>query len=304
MRIASLAELRDLAAKVGPKKISVANPAEDEIFEALRDAYNLKMIKGFLVGPKDIIEPFAKKHSLNPPDFQIIDCQAGDDASQTAVKLVREKTADFLMKGTVSTSQFLKAVLNKDSGLRKEGHLLSHVAIHEIPGFSRLLIITDAAFNIKPNLEEKAQIIDNAIKVANVIGVEKPRVACVAAIEKVNPKIASTVDAAELANMAKHGRFKHAFVEGPFGFDNAVDEHSAQIKGVKGDVAGKADIILAPDMDSGNVIYKTLTTMAHSIVAAVVVGTTAPVILTSRADSEETKLTSLALGVLDAHYSY
>jgi phosphate butyryltransferase len=303
MKINSLEDVKNQAIQLGPQKIAVAGPAEEEIFEALAEAYKHKMIHGFLVGPRETIEPFAKTFSLNPPDFQIIDCPK-DQAAVQAVKLVKDGTAHFLMKGTVSTSVFLKAVLDKKNGLRKPDHLLSHVAIHEIPGFNRLLILTDAAFNIKPTVEEKAKIIVNAVKVARVIGIEKPKVACVAAIEKINPKIQSTVEAAQLAQMSLDGRFPDAIVEGPFGFDNAVDKHAAAVKGIKGEVAGAANIILAPDMDSGNVIYKTLTVMAGSTVAAVVVGTTAPVILTSRADSEESKLASLALGVLDSYYSY
>lgn len=304
MKIKTLDDLKAQAIKIGPKIISVANPAEDDIFEALAMAYREGIIHGYLVGNPDVINPFAEKHGLNTSDFKIIEAADETEAARKAVSLVREKTAHFLMKGTLSTSIFLKAILDKEIGLRKPDHLLSHVAIQEIPGFSRLLILTDAAFNIKPTVEEKAKIIDNAVKVAQVIGLDRPRVACVAAIEKVNPKIESTVDADALKKMGLNGRFPDAIVEGPFGFDNAVDEHCAAIKGLSGEVAGKADIILAPDMDSGNMIYKTLTTLANSVTAAVVVGTTAPVILTSRADNEHTKLVSLALGALDSHHTY
>ncbi len=304
MNIKTLEDLKTQAIKIGPKIISVANPAEEDIFEALAMAYREGIIHGYLVGNPDIMTPFAEKHGLNSQHFKIVHAADETDAARKAVSLVHEGTAHFLMKGTLSTSIFLKAVLDKKIGLRKQDHLLSHVAILEVPGFSRLLILTDAAFNIKPSVEEKAKIIDNAVKVAHVIGLDRPRVACVAAIEKVNPKIESTLDADKLMKMGVAGRFPDAIVEGPFGLDNAVDEHCAKIKGLSGDVAGKADILLAPDMDSGNMIYKTLTTLAHSITAAVVVGTTAPVILTSRADNEHTKLVSLALGALDSHNSY
>ena len=304
MKIKTLEELRLHAIEIGPKKISVANPAEDEIFHALRDAYEQGIIHGFLVGVRSKIEPLAEEFGLCAPDFEIVETATEDEAARMAVKLVKDRTAHFLMKGTVATATFLKAVLDKEVGVKKPNCLLSHVAIHEIPGFPRLLYITDAAFNIKPTLEEKAQIIDNAIKVAHVLGIETPRVACVSAIEKINPKIESTVHAGELAAMARSGRFPGAYVEGPFGMDNAVDPHSAEIKGIKGEVAGRADVILTPDMDSGNVLYKTLTTMAHSTVAAIVVGTLSPVILTSRADNARSKLLSLALGAIDAHYSY
>jgi phosphate butyryltransferase len=304
LKIKTLEELRQHAIEIGPKKISVANPAEDEIFHALIEAYRQKIIIGYLVGNPDVIVPLAKKFQIDLKDFKIVPAMSEEAAAATAIKLVRDKEADFLMKGTVSSATYLKAVLDKETGLRKPDHLLSHVAIFEIPEFSRLLLITDVAVNIKPDVDEKAKIIDNAVKVAHVLGLEKPKVACVAAIEKVNPKLQSTVDAAELAKMAKAGRFPNAFVEGPFGFDNAIDSYSAEIKGITGDVAGKADILLTPDMDSGNMVYKTLTILAKSLVASILVGTTAPVILTSRADSAHSKLLSLALGALDSHYSY
>jgi len=304
MKINSLEDLKQEAAKIGPKRISVVNPAEDDIFEALKLAYDEKIIYGYLTGNPEIIEKLCEKHGLPSNHFEIIDARSEESAAKTAIQLIHSGDADFLMKGTVSTSTFLKAVLDSKTGLRKPDCLLSHVAIHDVPGYPRLILLTDAAFNIKPDVEEKAKLIDNAVKVASVIGLDKPRVACVSAVEKVNPKIESTVDAAKLAEMGNQGRFPTAIVQGPFGFDNAVDEHSARVKGIHGEVAGKADIILAPDMVAGNMIYKTLTTMAKSVVGAVVVGTTAPVILTSRADNEQTKLLSLALGALDSHHSY
>lgn len=305
MLIKTLEDLRQEAIKIGPKVISVANPAEDEIFEALQEAYQQKMIRGFLVGDRAVIAPLASKHGLDNADFQIIHVEGGElEAARAAVKLVHDKQAQFLMKGTVATAYFLKAVLDKEIGLRSADRLLSHVAIFQVAGYDRLLLLTDAAFNIKPTLEEKALLIDNAVRVAQALGIEKPKVACVTAIEKVNPKMPSTVEAAELAKMAREGRFPNALVEGPFGLDNAVDAQAAEIKGVKGDVAGKADIILAPDMDSANVIYKSLGILTRCPAAAIVVGTEAPVVLTSRADSSHTKLLSLALGAMIAHYYY
>ncbi len=299
-KISTLDELTSLAVEIGPKKISVAEPGEDDIFRALAEAARRGIVSGYLVGPKQKVLPLAEKHGLMQFDFEVIDAESGTESARTAVKLVREKQADFLMKGTLSTSIFLKAVLDKQIGLKRAGHLLSHVAIHEVPGFPRLLLLTDAAFNIKPFFQEKVKIIENAIKVAHVIGIERPKVACVAAIEKVNPKIQSTVDAAKLSELSREGKFPGAVVEGPFGFDNALDPHSAEIKGITGEVAGRADVIIAPDMDSGNMIYKTMTTLAGSIAASIVVGTAAPVILTSRADNERTKLVSLALGAVAA----
>ncbi len=306
MLIKTLEDLRQEAIKIGPKIISVANPAEEEIFEALQEAYQQKMIRGFFVGDRTIIAPLAEKFGLNTTDFEIIHVEGGEaEAARAAAKLVHDKRAHFLMKGTVSTAYFLKAVLDKDIGLRSSvTRLLSHVAIFEVAGYDRLLFLTDAAFNIKPSLEEKAALIDNAVRVAQALGIAKPKVACVTAIEKVNPKMQSTVEAAELAKMAHDGRFPEAYVEGPFGLDNAVDEQAAEIKGVKGDVAGKADIILAPDMDSANVIYKSLGILTRCPAAAIVVGTDAPVVLTSRADSARTKLLSLALGAMIARHYY
>lgn len=303
MKITSLEALKQKAITIGPQKICVANPAEEEIFHALAEAYHEGIISGYLVGDAVVIQPLLDQFGLANADFEIVHEPEEFEAAMTAVKLVRQGKAGFLMKGTVPTAVFLKAVLDKEGGLRAKGHLLSHVAIVEVPGYSHLLLLTDAAFNIKPSLEEKAKIIDNAIKVANVLGIERPKVACVAAVEKVNPKIPSTVEARQLQEMCAEGRFPGAVVEGPFGLDNAVDPASAEIKGIKGEVAGQANVILAPDMDSGNVIYKALTILAKATIAAIVVGTTAPVILTSRADSAQTKLLSIALGALDAYMS-
>jgi phosphate butyryltransferase len=190
-----------------------------------------------------------------------------------------------------------KAILDKEKGLRT-GKLLSHVAVFEIPAYHKLLMVTDAAINVNPTLSHKAQIAQNAVDVAHSLGIELPNVACIAAVEKLYPvKMPATLDCACLSMMAKRGQIRGAVVDGPLGLDNAVSEESARVKGVKSEMAGKVDILLCPSVEAGNVIYKTLMEFTQARCAAVVVGTKSPVVLTSRADSHETKFTSIALGV-------
>jgi phosphate butyryltransferase len=201
------------------------------------------------------------------------------------------------MKGLVSTAPLLKAVLDKDKGLRKN-ELLSHAAVFEVPSYHKLITITDAAMNVEPNLEEKAGIIENAVEMLHRIGVKEPKVGVLAPIEKVNPKIQSTVDAGDLKTLNKEGRIKSCRVDGPFAMDIAVSREAALHKGIRSEVAGDVDILLAPDLNSGNILYKTLIFLADSISAAVVMGASAPIVLTSRADSEQSKRMSIALAAV------
>ena len=293
----SLNEILSLAQKIGPQKIAVAAPEDKEILLALNEAVTERIIKGILVGDSDKIQNLSKDSKVNINNFEIIDEKDGFKASLMCCRLVNEKKAALMMKGLVGTAAFLKAILDKEKGLTS-GRLLSHLAVFEISSYPKLLMLTDVAINIAPDLLEKAQIIQNAVDMALCLGIDRPFVACIAAIEKINPeKMPSTVDAAALSMMAKRGQIKGAVVDGPFGFDNAVSVEAARIKGVKSEIAGKADILLVPYIESGNVIYKTLTELAKARCAAIVLGAKAPVVLTSRADSHETKLLSIALGV-------
>lgn len=292
-----LDDVLTLAKSIGPKKVAVAQAEDEEVLLALEQARREKIVKAVLIGRQDKIERLATQNKIDIGKFEIQPEGDGFSASLKCCEMVNEGEADFMMKGLVGTAHFLKAVLDKEKGLGT-GKLISHVAVFEIPTYPKLLMITDAAINIAPTLLEKAQIIQNAVEVAHSLGIKLPNVACIAAVEKVYPdKMPATLDCACLSMMAKRGQIKGALVDGPFGLDNAVSEESARIKGVKSEMAGKVDILLCPNIESGNAIYKTLMAFSQARCAAIVVGTKAPVVLTSRADSHETKFMSIALGV-------
>jgi phosphate butyryltransferase len=293
----SLNNILNLAKKNGPKKVAVALAEDEEVLLALEQARKERIIEGILVGTKEKIEKIAIKSQIDIQRFKMAEETDGFVASLKCCELVNRGEADLMMKGLVGTAHFMKAILDKEKGLGT-GKLLSHVAVFEIPRYPKLLMITDAAINISPSLMEKAQIIQNAVDVSHSLGTETPLVACIAAVEKVNPeKMPATVDCACLSKMAERGQIKGAVVDGPLGLDNAISKKSAEIKGVRSQVAGNADIILCPNIETGNVIYKTLIEFAEAKCAAIVAGTKVPVILTSRADSHETKFMSIALGV-------
>jgi phosphate butyryltransferase len=293
-----LREILNLAKLIGPKRIAVAKAEDEKVFLALDQARREKIVQGILVGSKEKIKELADKNKINLSEYELIEEKDLLKASLFCTQLIHQGKADLMMKGLLDTGIFMKGILDKEKGLAI-GKLLTHIAVFEIPDFSRLLLLTDAAINIAPTLMEKAQIIQNAVDLAISLRIEKPKVACIAAMERVNPeKMPATVDAACLSMMAKRGQIKGAIVDGPFGLDNAISEESARIKGVKSPIAGKADILLCPDIETGNVIYKTLVEFAKAKCAAVVLGTKAPVVLTSRADSHETKFMSIVLGVV------
>ena len=293
----TLDDILALAKKIGPKKVAVAQAEDEEVLVALEQARREKIVQVILVGRRDRIEPIANRNGIEIDQFEILQEVDGFSASVKCCELVKGGEADFMMKGLVGTAHFLKAVLDKERGL-KAGKLLSHVAVFQIPTYPKLLMVTDAAINITPTLLEKAQIIQNAVDVAHTIGITTPNVACIAAVEKVYPdKMPATLDCACLSMMAKRGQITGALVDGPFGLDNAISEEAARIKGVKSEMTGKVDVLLCPGIETGNAIYKTLTSFARARCAALVVGTKVPVVLTSRSDTHETKFMSIALGV-------
>ena len=230
-------------------------------------------------------------------DFEIIHEADIKKATLKAIQLVSSGAADMVMKGLVDTATFLRSVLNKEVGLRT-GNLMSHVSVFEIEGIDRLILLTDAAFNTYPDLKQKVQIINNSVMVAKACGIQNPKVAPVCAVEVVNPDMQATVDAALLSKMSDRGQIKGCIVDGPLALDNALSEEAAHHKGVTGPVAGKADVLLLPNIDVANVMYKSLTYTAQTKNGGILVGTSAPVILTSRADSFETKVNSIALAAL------
>ncbi len=293
----TLDDILTLAKKIGPKKVAVAQAEDEEVLLALEQARQEGIVQVILVGRRDRIEPIAKRKGIEIDQFEILQDVDGFSASVKCCELVNRGEADFMMKGLVGTAPFLKAILDKERGLGT-GKLLSHVAVFQIPTYPKLLMITDAAINITPSLLEKAQIIRNAVDVAHSIGMALPNVACIAAVEKVYPdKMPATLDCACLSMMAKRGQITGALVDGPFGLDNAISEEAARIKGVQSEMAGKVDVLLCPGIETGNAIYKTLTSFAQARCAALVVGTKVPVVLTSRSDTHETKFMSIALGV-------
>ncbi|HKL11400.1 MAG TPA: phosphate butyryltransferase [Clostridia bacterium] len=295
--IRSFDEVLKIAAQRGPKTIAVACAEDAEVLAAIEIARQKGIAKAVLVGNGEKIESICSEKGITLDDYEVIDIKDMAEASLKAVELVSSGKADILMKGLVDTSILLKAVLNKDVGLRT-GSVLSHVAVFDIKGYDRLFFITDAAMGIAPDLEGKKKILQNAVKAAQALDIEIPKVAVVCAKEKVNPKMPCTLDAAELQKMNESGEITGCIVGGPFALDNAVSKKAAEHKGVTHPGAGEADILLVPNIESGNILYKALVFFAETKNAGILVGTKAPVVLTSRADSDETKLNSIAMGVL------
>ena len=280
--------------------VAVAAAADRWVLEAVSKAITEEMASFILFDDEEEIHALLKRdfpHLLATDKVKIHHSVDATEAAVQSVKAVSVGHAHVVMKGNLATSIILRAVLNSEYGLRT-GKILSHVAAFEVPGYNRLLFITDAAMNIAPDLEEKAQIIRNAIAAAHACGVQKPLVAPLAAVETINPAMVSTTDAASLFMMNKRGQITGCLVDGPLALDNAVSIQAAEQKGITGDAAGKADILLVPDIEAGNILYKSLMYFANAKVGAIIQGAKAPIVLTSRADSAETKVYSLALAIL------
>lgn len=295
----SLDRILEEASKFPSKVVAVAAAEDEEVIEAIVSAIKKQLATFILFGNENKIKSLlaAKDAGYEMSDFvKIVDATTEKDAARLAVQEVQSGAADVLMKGMVSTSILLKEVLNKDYGLRT-GSVLSHAAAFQINGFERLLFITDAAMNITPDLNQKVEIINNAVSFARSLGVELPKVALLSAIETVNPNMNSSVDGALLAQMNARGQIKNCIVDGPLALDNAISIEAAKHKGIQSEVAGKADILVVPTIEVGNALYKSLVYFAHAKVGGVIVGAKAPIVLTSRADSAASKLNSLALAV-------
>ena len=292
-------ELFNLVKVTNKKRVAVAVAQDEPVLEAIKVAIKQGLVDAVLVGDESKITDIAHKIDMDLSQVEIINETKDAKAVLLAVELVSSGKADMLMKGLVDTATFLRSVLNKEVGLRT-GNLMSHVAVFEVPAIDRLVFLTDAAFNTYPDLKAKKDMINNSVKVAKACGIETPNVAVLAAVEVVNPDMPATVDAALLSKMNDRGQIKECVVDGPFALDNAISEEAAAHKGITSTVAGKADILLLPNIDAANVMYKTLTYMSDSTSGGILVGTSAPVILTSRADSFETKVNSIALAALVA----
>lgn len=295
----NIQDIIKFAKERGPKTVSVACCQDREVLIAVENARKENIVNAILVGDMEKTREIANELGINLDNYELIDIKDLSEASLKAVELVSSGRAHIVMKGLVDTSIILKAVLNKEIGLRT-GNVLSHVAVFDIEGYDRLFFVTDAAMNLAPDLNTKKQIIENACEVARALDIEVPKVALICAKEKVNPKMKDTVEAKELEDMYLRGEIKDCIVGGPFALDNAVSEEAAKHKGMDHPVAGKADVLVVPDIEAGNVLYKSITYFAKCENAGLIVGAKAPIILTSRADSDKTKLNSIALGVLAA----
>lgn len=294
--IKHLAELVDMARGKG-KKLVVAAAEDHVVLKAVAEAKKSEIVDPILVGNKENIEKEAEIIGLDLKDYKIVNVDNEKEAARKAVEMISNGQGDFLMKGKIKTGDLMKTVLAEEYGLRT-GKVMAMVSVFEIPNFDRLLIVSDAGMLIAPTLEQKVHIIEHSVNVAKVLGIELPKVAIVGAVEVVNPKMPATLDAAILSKMNQRGQIKGCIVDGPFALDNVVSEEAAKHKGIESPVAGKADIIVTPDIEAGNILYKALVFLAGAKVASVILGAKVPVVLTSRADSDESKLYSIALSSL------
>lgn len=290
----SLSILLELAKQKGKCRVAVAAAADKHVLDALMMAKNEGFAEPILIGEKEAIKKIAQELSFDLSTIEIIDIADPFLASVEAVSLIRNKKADILMKGLVGTGPMLKAVLDKENGLRK-GAVLSHVALFETQFYHKLLGVTDAAMNVAPEFDDKVSLVKNAIEVFHKLGMKEPKVAVIGAVETVNPKMEATVHAAMLTQMNRRKQIKGCIIDGPLALDNAVSAESAQHKGIVSDVAGDVDLIVTPDINSGNVLYKAMNFLGGATTAAVIMGAKVPIVLTSRADSERSKLMSIAL---------
>lgn len=288
-------QLLEIVKLKNKKIIAVACAQDEDVLEAIEHARKKEIIDAILIGNEEEIRKIAKKKRIDLRNYEIINILDINEAARNAVELVSKGKAHILMKGLVDTSIILKAVLDLEIGLRIEENLLSHVGLFYIEGYDRPFILTDAAMNIAPNLEEKIKIINNAVKVAISIGIEVPKVACLCAKEKVFDKMSATIEAAELERLNKLGNIKNCIIGGPLALDNAVSQEAARHKGIIHPVAGKADILMVPDIEAGNILYKAIIYFSKAEGAGMIVGAKAPIVLTSRADSKETKFNSILL---------
>jgi phosphate acetyltransferase len=283
-----------------PVPTAVAYPCEASALSGAVEAAQKKLITPILVGPAEKIAAIARDNGIDLGKLEIVDVSDSIAAAAKAVALIREGRAEVLMKGSLHTDELLGAVVARDGGLRT-GRRISHAFIMDVPTYHKVLIVTDAAINIAPTLEDKVHICQNAIDLAISLGCEKPKLAILAAVETVNSKMQATLDAAALCKMAERGQIKGGILDGPLAFDNAISREAARTKGIESDVAGDPDILLAPDLEAGNILAKQLSFLANADSAGMVLGVRVPVILTSRADSVRSRIASCAVANLVAH---
>jgi phosphate butyryltransferase len=289
-----LDDLKAIVINEPVKKLVLAAAQDQHSLSAVLRAAQDHIIEPILIGDKEAIQNIASSNGFDITGLRIIHEPDMNMAVEIAVRMVSSKQADILMKGKVGTSALLKCVLNKEWGLRT-GHLLSHFALFEVDTYHKLFAVTDVAMNIAPNLQDKISIVNNAIDCLHKLGIPMPKVAVLGAVEMVNENMEATLDAALLSKMNQRDQIKGCIIDGPLAFDNAVSLESAQHKGIRSEVAGDTDLLLMPDIEVGNVLYKSLVFFAKAKVASVILGAQAPIVLTSRSDSEQAKYDSILL---------
>jgi phosphate butyryltransferase len=293
-----MSDLYDLVNKSEKKTVALAAAHDELALQAITHAVERGFVDAILVGNEEKIKRVAYDNELDISNMEIFNIPKNLEAVEKAVRLVHDKDAGILMKGGISTANLLKGVLNKEWGLRKNP-VLSHFALFEVKAYHhKLIAVTDVALNIAPNLKDKINIVNNAVEGLNLIGIETPKVAVIGAVELVNEMMPATMDAALLSKMAQREQIENCIIDGPLSFDIAISERSAQYKGIISDVAGDADLLLMPDIEAGNILYKSFVFFADAKVAGVILGASAPIVLPSRADSERSKLDSIVLAAI------
>ena len=292
--------LIERCAQLEPVNAAVAHPCDQSSLTAAVEAAEAQLIRPILIGPEARIRSVAQQFGLDIRPYRLVDVPHSHAAAAKAVEIVRAGEAEALMKGSLHTDELMGEVVRKDTGLRTERRI-SHVFIMDVPTYPKPLAVTDAAINIFPDLETKVDIVQNAIDMAHALGVERPKVAILSAVETVTPKIPSTIEAAALCKMAERGQITGALLDGPLAFDNAISKEAAAIKGIRSEVAGDADILVVPDLEAGNMLAKQLSFLANADAAGIVLGARVPIILTSRADTVRARMASCAVAVLLAH---
>ena len=293
-------ELLERCRSLEPVATAVAHPCEETALAGAVEAGQKGLITPILVGPTEKIREIAAKHGIDLGKIEIVDAAHSHASAAKAVELVRKGQAELLMKGSLHTDELLGAVVARETGLRTSRRI-SHVFIMDVPTYHKVLVVTDAAINIAPALEDKMDICQNAIDLVNALRPGIPKVAILAAVETVTSKMPATIDAAALCKMADRGQIKGALVDGPLAFDNAISKDAARVKGIRSEVAGDPDILLVPDLEAGNILAKQLTFLANADSAGLVLGARVPIILTSRADSVRSRIASCGVAMLAAH---
>jgi len=294
MVLKSLTDLKNIVSGKPTKKLVLAAAQDQHSLGAVLRAWNDRIIDPILVGDKESIQNICYEQGYNVGGLRIIHEPETDSAVEMSIKMLSSKQADILMKGKVGTSALLRSALNKEWGLRT-GNLLSHIALFEVETYHKLIAVTDVAMNIAPNLKDKIAIVNNSVSLLNRLGYVMPKVAVLGAVEMVNENMEATLDAALLSKMNQRDQIRNCIIDGPLAFDNAVSIESAQLKGIKSEVAGDTDLLLMPDIEVGNVLYKSLVFFAKAKVASIILGAQVPIVLTSRSDSEQAKYDSIML---------